>query len=192
MSSRGSSDISIDVAVETISTVRTSSEHTVPYYTSHLLPCLRICKPLKESNVQVMRMIFISEPWLLITRSVVLLLVCLSTTPAAKSIAHRLTGTPTPAHQDELYLTKAHYADEDGDATEESMKKFSDKWQKIAIVVLSLMGFEVCLGLAIITTIHAGIAHSLVQSWLPLPVWVSSSPDPNSPRRGQVTNVSIF
>ena len=55
MSSRGSSDISIDVAVGTISTVRTSSELTVPYYTSHLLPCLRICKPLKESNVQVMR-----------------------------------------------------------------------------------------------------------------------------------------
>lgn len=122
-------------------------------------------------------MTLISETWSLVTRCVVLLLVLLSTTPAAKTIVHRLTGTPTPVHRDELYLTKARYVDEDGEATEGSLRRFSDKWQKIAIVILSLMGFEVCLGLAVITTVHAGIEHYLVQSWLLLAVWVSSSFD---------------
>lgn len=114
-----------------------------------------------------------AEAWSLGAACVGLLLVFLSTAPAAKGIFNRFARKSTYAPQDDLHSQKSHYADEDGEATEESLKQFSDKRQRVAIVILSVSGFEICLGLAIITTVHAGIEHYLFQSWIQVVVWVS-------------------
>lgn len=119
-----------------------------------------------------------AEAWSLSAACVGLLLVFLSTAPAAKGIFNRLARTSTHAHQDVLHSQKSHYADEDGEATEVSLKQFSDKRQRVAIAILSVTGFEICLGLAIITTVHAGIEHYLFQSWIQVAVWVSLTLEP--------------
>lgn len=114
-----------------------------------------------------------AEAWSLGAACVGLLLVFLTTAPAAKGIFSRFARTQPHTHQDGLHSQKSHYADEDGEATELSLKQFSDKRQRVAITILSVTGFEICLGLAIITTVHAGIEHYLSQSWIQVVVWVS-------------------
>lgn len=101
-------------------------------------------------------------------------LVLLNSTPAAKTIACRVAGFTTPTQYDESRMTKTHYSDEDGEASENSLREFSDKWQRVAIGLFSVIGLEISLGLAIITTAHAGIEDYVVQSWLQVAVWVSS------------------
>lgn len=101
-------------------------------------------------------------------------LVLLNSMPASKTIACRVAGITTPTQYDELRMTKTHYSDEDGEASDSSLREFSDKWQRIAIGLLSVIGLEISLGLAVITTAHAGIEGYVVQSWLQVAVWVGS------------------
>ena len=115
-----------------------------------------------------------AEVFSLVTGYAGFFLVLLNSTPAAKTIACHFAGVTTPSQYDELRLTKTHSSDEDGEASESSLREFSHKWQRIAIGLLSVMGLEVSLGLAIITTAHAGIEGYGVQSWLQVAVWVSS------------------
>lgn len=100
--------------------------------------------------------------------------VLFSSTPAARSIVHRFTGTST-SKPHESHPTRFYEGDEDGDVTDGSLRKFSDKWQRVAIGVFSVTGFEILLGLAIITTVNAGIENYFAQGWLQVSVWVSSS-----------------
>lgn len=64
------------------------------------------------------------------------------------------------------------YEDEDGKATEESTKAFSDKFPRISIALLTIIGFSVTLALAIITTLE-GPGVYVVENWLQVGVWVS-------------------
>lgn len=115
-----------------------------------------------------------SKVFSLVTGYAGFFLVLLNSTPAAKTIACRVAGFTTPTQYDESRMTKTHYSDEDGEASESSLREFSDKWQRVAIGLFSVIGLEISLGLAIITTAHAGIEDYVVQSWLQVAVWVSS------------------
>jgi hypothetical protein len=64
------------------------------------------------------------------------------------------------------------YEDEDGKATEESTKAFSDKIPRFSIAILSTIGFSTVLTLAIITTLQGPTAY-MVENWLQVGVWVS-------------------
>ncbi|PKY05985.1 P-loop containing nucleoside triphosphate hydrolase protein [Aspergillus campestris IBT 28561] len=88
------------------------------------------------------------------TLSFLLILAC--TVPAARKTICRLarkqqsiqlsteSGTALFAPQDSLQA----YEDEDGVATKASLQAFSDGWQKVAIMVLSVVGFHLALALA--------------------------------------------
>jgi len=114
-----------------------------------------------------------SEILSLLTGYIGLSLVLINSTAAARSIVRRLDGPSTWGQHDGTRLASQYYADEDGDATDESVRKFSDMWQRMVIGLLSIAGFEVALGLAITTTAHVGIESYGVQSWLQVGVWVS-------------------
>ncbi|PYI36068.1 P-loop containing nucleoside triphosphate hydrolase protein [Aspergillus indologenus CBS 114.80] len=101
--------------------------------------------------------------------SVALLLTTLSSIPAVKSIIARTRRTLT--EQDDTTTEKAAYRDEDGVATEESLLKFSDIWQRVAIVLFSSTGLLATLGLAILTTLKPHTRTS-VFAWLQFAVWL--------------------
>lgn len=113
-----------------------------------------------------------SEIFSLLTGYIGLSLVLITSTAAARSVVRRLDGTSTTGQHDGTHLASS-YADEDGDATDDSVRRFSDKWQRMVICLLSVVGFEIALGLAITTTVHVGIEDYIVQSWLQIGIWVS-------------------
>lgn len=93
-------------------------------------------------------------------------LICI---PAIKSITGRVARKA--AREDEQSLAKVAYRDEDGEATEESLRAFSDTWQRILITLASISGLLVTLALAVLTTLNYSIDYtSLV--WLQFGVWV--------------------
>lgn len=105
----------------------------------------------------------------LLTGSVALGLVGLDSVPALLSIADRIWRRSP--RLDEPVLAKSAYRDEDGEATEESLRAFSDTWQRIAITLFSISGLGVTLALAVFAiSNHQGI--SPVLSWLQLGIWV--------------------
>jgi hypothetical protein len=89
--------------------------------------------------------------------------------PAIKSIVDRIERRSS--HQDEATLAKTAYRDEDGEATPDSLKAFSDWWQRVAIAVFSATGFLVTLGLAVLTTLEYETDY-MVLAWLQLGIWV--------------------
>jgi hypothetical protein len=100
-----------------------------------------------------------------------LALVAVSTSPAifatvSRFIRRRKVSEYSPISGHDLY------EDEDGKATEESTKAFSDKFPKISITILTIVGFFVALALAVITTLR-GPGVYLVENWLQVAVWVS-------------------
>lgn len=109
----------------------------------------------------------------LLTGYIGLSLVLINSTAAARSVVRRLDGTSTRGQHDGIRLASPCYADEDGDATDNSVRECSDKWQRVVIGLLSVAGFEVALCLAITTAVHVGIESYGVQSWLQVGVWVS-------------------
>ncbi|KAJ5096035.1 hypothetical protein NUU61_005391 [Penicillium alfredii] len=104
----------------------------------------------------------------LATGSLALLLAAISSIPAAKSIVGRVARKAPP--EDEPFLAKTVYRDEDGEATEGSLRAFSDKWQRVAIAVLSIAGLLLTLALAVVTIIHHG-ANDTGLIWLQFGVW---------------------
>ncbi|KAJ6140558.1 hypothetical protein N7470_010354 [Penicillium chermesinum] len=95
-----------------------------------------------------------------------LLLVALDSIPATKSTADRVFRR---VQYEEESLAKTAYRDEDGEASEESLRAFSDKWQRAAIVLFSATGLGTSLTLAIFATqshVH-GVAN-----WLQFSSWV--------------------
>ncbi|KAJ5964354.1 ABC transporter integral membrane type 1 [Penicillium vulpinum] len=95
-------------------------------------------------------------------------LVALDSIPAIQSIAYRIgrKGEYEPSQ-----LAKDAYCDQDGEATEESLRAFSDKWQRIAIALFSISGFLVTLALAVRATLRFNIANSML-IWLQFGVWI--------------------
>lgn len=107
-------------------------------------------------------------------------LVALDSIPAIRSIAHRVARKSRD--YEAIQLAKDVYRDEDGEATEESLRAFSDKWQRIAIALLSVAGFLVTLALAVLATLKLAITNSTPLIWLQFGVWVCTNPDKEWPR----------
>lgn len=101
-------------------------------------------------------------------------LVALNSIPAIRSIAHRISRA---RDYEPIQLAKEVYRDEDGEATDESLRAFSDKWQRIAIALFSVAGFSVTLALAVLATLKLTITNSTLLVWLQFGVWVCTNPD---------------
>ncbi|KAF9247626.1 hypothetical protein DTO027I6_732 [Penicillium roqueforti] len=97
-------------------------------------------------------------------------LVALDSIPAIRSIAHRIARKSRD--YEPIQLAKDVYRDEDGEATEESLREFSDKWQRIAIALFSIAGFLVTLASAVLATLKLAITNSTPLVWLQFGVWI--------------------
>lgn len=107
----------------------------------------------------------------LVAGSIALLLAGLDSIPAVKSIADRIARrSPQP---DEATLAKSAYRDEDGEATEESLKAFSDWWQRVSIAFFSGSGLLVTLALAVLTTLKYETDYTVL-AWLEFGIWVGA------------------
>lgn len=113
--------------------------------------------------------------YLATSRYLALSLVALDSIPAIQSIAHRISRKARD--YEPIQLAKELYSDEDGEATEESLQAFSDKWQKVLIALLSVAGFLVTLALAVLATLKLTITNSTPLIWLQFGVWVCGKPD---------------
>ncbi|KAJ5812061.1 P-loop containing nucleoside triphosphate hydrolase protein [Penicillium riverlandense] len=96
-------------------------------------------------------------------------LVGLVSIPAIKSITSRVARKA--AREEEQSLAKGAYRDEDGEATEESLRAFSDKWQRILITLTSISGLLVTLALAVLTTLKYNADYTPLV-WLQFGVWI--------------------
>ena len=105
----------------------------------------------------------------LVAGSVAVFLAGLDSIPAVKSIADRIARRTS--HLDETSFAKTAYRDEDGEASPDSLKAFSDRWQRVAIAVFSGCGFFVTLALAVVTTLNDESDY-LILAWLQLGIWV--------------------
>lgn len=111
----------------------------------------------------------------IITGIVGLLLVLASSFPAARSLherwaqEHRSISLDTTVSQ----RGKPGYQDEDGEASDRSMQQCTDTWQRIAIAVLSIIGSELSLSLAIVS-VQSTTSPIIVPAWLLAGGWVSS------------------
>ncbi|KAJ5156675.1 hypothetical protein N7492_009478 [Penicillium capsulatum] len=105
----------------------------------------------------------------LVTGVVALFLVGVDSIPAARSIADRVRRRSP--RQDDPVVAKTAYRDEDGEATEESLRAFSDRWQRLAIAFFSISGLAVTTALAVVTLSYpSSVASDL--KWLQLGTWV--------------------
>ncbi|OQE30871.1 hypothetical protein PENFLA_c002G04157 [Penicillium flavigenum] len=106
--------------------------------------------------------------YLATSTSLALSLVALDSIPAIQSIARI-------AHKSRDYepiqLAKDVYCDEDGEATEESLRAFSDKWQRIAIALCSIVGFLATLAMAVLATLNLAIPNP-TPIWLQFALWI--------------------
>ena len=89
--------------------------------------------------------------------------------PAIRSITGRVARKA--AREDEQSLAKVAYRDEDGEATDQSLEAFSDKWQRVLIALASITGLLVTLALAILTTLGYSADYTPLV-WLQFGVWV--------------------
>lgn len=103
-----------------------------------------------------------------LTGSCGLFLIALLTSPAVRATAARLVSKRPESASD---ATRQLYQDEDGTATEESVKAFSDKIQRLSIAVLSAIGFLASLAQAVLVTLQ--LPRGLfVEHWLQFAGWV--------------------
>ncbi|KAK4096246.1 P-loop containing nucleoside triphosphate hydrolase protein [Parathielavia hyrcaniae] len=100
---------------------------------------------------------FPSSTLLLVSSFAALSLACLLSIPTALAIARRLCRRGPP----EFQCTDA-YHDEDGGVTEESSRSFSDTWQRVALVVSSIVGLTA--SLVILLSSWRPIGHQEVAS----------------------------
>lgn len=110
----------------------------------------------------------------------VLSLVALDSIPAIQSIVHRISRKARD--YEPIQLAKHVYSDEDGEATEESLRAFSDKWQRVFIALFSVAGFLVTLALGVLATLKLTITNSTPLIWLQFGVWVCRKPDQHHKR----------
>lgn len=98
-------------------------------------------------------------------------LVALDSIPAIRSIVTRIARKSR--NYEPILLAKEEYRDEDGEATEESLQAFSDRWQRITIAVFSAAGFLITLALAVLTILMGNVGEYILLEWLQFGVWVS-------------------
>lgn len=105
----------------------------------------------------------------IVTGSIALGLVGLDSITAIKSITDRIFRR---VQYDEASLAKTTYRDSDGEATEESLRAFSDKWQRVTIALFSIIGFSISLALAVLSTLREDLSDPIL-NWLKFAIWVS-------------------
>ncbi|PYH42937.1 P-loop containing nucleoside triphosphate hydrolase protein [Aspergillus saccharolyticus JOP 1030-1] len=105
----------------------------------------------------------------LVLGAVAVLVTALTSIPAGGSIIAR--AKQRRSEQDESAIDKNLYQDEDGEATDESVRSFSDKWQRVAVILFSTTGLLATLGLATLTTLQPATKNA-VFSWLQFVLWV--------------------
>ncbi|KAJ5996332.1 hypothetical protein N7522_007992 [Penicillium canescens] len=103
------------------------------------------------------------------TSILALSLVALDSIPAIRSIVTRIARNSR--NYEPILLAKDEYRDEDGEATEESLQAFSDRWQRITIAVFSAAGFLITLALAVLTTLMGNVEDYILLEWLQFGVW---------------------
>jgi hypothetical protein len=108
---------------------------------------------------------------MLLVAAVGLGLVVVTTAPSVATSVRRLVS-PAKASAGYSALNADLYEDEDGIATDESMRAFSDRLPRYAIAVLSPAGFAAALAAAILTTQQGPHARE-IPDWLQVGVWVS-------------------
>ncbi|RAL13245.1 P-loop containing nucleoside triphosphate hydrolase protein [Aspergillus homomorphus CBS 101889] len=97
--------------------------------------------------------------------------------PALLTIINRFrepkvgTGSDSPDTAETPVFGLSSYEDEDGNATPESLDTFSASWQRVAIVVLSVLGFGVALSQAIIST-ESDRREYVIPVWLQMGAWM--------------------
>lgn len=101
--------------------------------------------------------------------AVALFLTGITSVPGIRSIVDRI-GCRSLQH-DESAIGKTAYRDEDGEASDETLQAFSDKWQRVVIAVFSASGFATTLALAVFTTLETNKSYTAL-NWLQLGIWV--------------------
>ncbi|OJJ44596.1 hypothetical protein ASPZODRAFT_168311 [Penicilliopsis zonata CBS 506.65] len=104
----------------------------------------------------------------LLTGVLGLVLVALPSVPSVKSLLVRCTRSKLL--EDVSRLARDEYSDEDGEATEESLRAFSDRWQRYSIALLTVVGLLLSIALAVLHTVFS--RHLLVQFWLLAAIWI--------------------
>ncbi|KAE8355925.1 hypothetical protein BDV28DRAFT_145724 [Aspergillus coremiiformis] len=99
-----------------------------------------------------------------------LLLVALNAAPATFNVVHRLSRRTGSIRLDTSPGVNPGYEDEDGEATELSLQTFSDSWQRVAIAILSVVGLELSLALAVVC-LQSGQSYFILPFWLLLGNW---------------------
>jgi hypothetical protein len=94
-----------------------------------------------------------------------LTLIVLSNIPVLRSFFRHKSSTQAPGY----------YHDEDGDATESSLKAFGDKWPRRSIAGFSLIGLTCASVTAIMATIRRSEEAALPLLWCQFAGWVSLS-----------------
>ncbi|KAB8256824.1 P-loop containing nucleoside triphosphate hydrolase protein [Aspergillus pseudonomiae] len=110
------------------------------------------------------------EIWSATTGVLGLLLIALNTAPATLNVVHRLSKRSQPIRLETLLIAKPGYQDEDGEATESSLLSFADSWQRVTIAILSVVGVELSLALAIVC-LETGQSYFIIPFWLLLGGW---------------------
>ena len=105
------------------------------------------------------------------TGAAALSLATLFSIPAIRSVFDRIVRKSSRQHGS--ILAKTAYTDEDGEATEESLRAFQDQWQRVAIAVFSASGMLVTLALAVLLTIQSD-GNDSVLIWVQFGIWVWS------------------
>ncbi|KAJ5308949.1 hypothetical protein PENANT_c020G05925 [Penicillium antarcticum] len=108
-------------------------------------------------------------PTSIATSILALSLVALDSIPAIKSLTTCIVRKSR--NYEPILLAKDEYRDEDGEATEESLQAFSDKWQRIVIALFSAAGFLITLALAFLTTLMGIVGEYILLEWLQFGVW---------------------
>lgn len=104
-------------------------------------------------------------------------LITVCTVPALITIIRRFqepkidSASDSPDTSETPLFGLSSYQDEDGEATQGSLEAFTASWQRVAIVLLSVLGFGVSLSQAIIS-IESGQRQYVIPFWLQMGGWV--------------------
>ncbi|THC93221.1 hypothetical protein EYZ11_007303 [Aspergillus tanneri] len=106
-----------------------------------------------------------------VTGVLVLVFIVVSSAPAVWKTARRLRRDSQFFRVDASSIVHPGYEDEDGEASESSLKAYSDTWQKVVIILLSVIGLELSLALAVLTLQSKHHGHLVVPFWLQTAGW---------------------
>ncbi|KAL4781233.1 P-loop containing nucleoside triphosphate hydrolase protein [Aspergillus varians] len=104
-----------------------------------------------------------------------LLIIALCSVSALRGLWARITRPTLGAIRlEDSPVPDSGYADEDGEATEQSVAEFerAEMWQGWGIAVLSVIGFGVSLAQAIVATCAKQESHFMVVSWVQMVSWM--------------------